>query len=115
LEPLLKSETEILDDGTRVVSIDGELDLYTGPQFERALFGALDGAADVVVDLAECSFIDSTALGILVAANRRLGGSGLAVVTDDRNIRKAFEVTGLGNVLAIHPTRAAALNGGVRV
>jgi anti-sigma B factor antagonist len=113
MEPMLTSQTEILDDGTRVVSIRGELDLYTGPHLERAL----DSASDIVVDLAECTFIDSTALGILLAAKQRLRGSGarLAVVTDDHNIRKVFEITGLDKLFVLHPTRAAALNGGVRV
>ncbi|MGH9321178.1 MAG: STAS domain-containing protein [Vicinamibacteria bacterium] len=102
-----------LDDGTSVVSVAGEVDLYTAPELERELLGAArNGAASLIVDLGECSFIDSTALGVLIEANRRLDGSArsLVLVSDDRNIRKVFEVTGLDRVFTICRSRAEALN-----
>jgi anti-sigma B factor antagonist len=112
----LKTETERLQDGTCVVSIEGELDLYTAAGFEQALWVALsDGAAAVIVDLTNCDFLDSTALDILVSVNKRLGSSaGISIVTADRQIRKIFEITGLDRVFAIHPTRAAAMNSRAR-
>lgn len=106
--------TERLRDGACVVSVAGELDLYTAPEFERQLLGAArKGAAALVVDLLECGFIDSTALGILIKANRCLNGSRtpLTLVIDDRNIRKVFEVMGLDRVFPIYGSRADALTG----
>jgi anti-sigma B factor antagonist len=101
-----------LEDDTFVISVAGELDLYTLPEFERALRGA-DGARSVVVELSQCTFIDSTALGILVLANRRLGHAGarLSVVAPSAEIRQPFELTGLDRKFAFHRSLASALNG----
>jgi anti-anti-sigma factor len=100
-----------LADGTPIVTIRGELDLYTAPEFERAL--CLNGAADgrVVVDLSECTFIDSTGLGILIAADRRTGGNGLVLVARDLEALRAFGVSGLDRQLRLHPTVESALEG----
>jgi anti-sigma B factor antagonist len=107
-------DVELLPESTRVVAVVGELDLYTAPEFERHLLGAtMNGATSVIVDLGRCSFVDSTALGTLISANRRLFATGrsLTVVTADRNVRKVFEVTGLDRVFRIFASRDDALNG----
>lgn len=110
----LKVGTQRLDDGTCVVSVAGEIDMYTAPEFERRLLGAAEnGGGTLIVDLCECTFIDSTALGILIEGHRRLEGSArsLVLVSDDVNIRKVFDVTGLDRVFTICRSRAEALNG----
>jgi anti-sigma B factor antagonist len=114
----LRTKSELFDDGTYVVSVTGELDLHSAPQLESELAGLYDkNVRSVVVDLTECEFIDSTALGLLVNAHKRLGTAQarFSIVTADRNIRKIFEITGLDRVLTIHQTRAVAMNGGLRV
>ena len=58
-------------DGRAVVVTRGELDLATAPELEAAHPGALDGGQDVVVDLRELEFMDSTGLRVLVAAHAR--------------------------------------------
>lgn len=107
-----RASSERLADETRVVSIAGELDLYTAPEFERAL--ELNGAANgrVVVDLSECTFIDSTALGMLLRAERHIGGSALLIVATGAEVLRAFEVSGLARRFALHPSLGSALNGG---
>jgi anti-anti-sigma factor len=100
-----------LPDSTHLVRVSGELDLYTAPEFERAL--ALNGTAAgrVVVDLRECTFIDSTGLGILIAADRHNGGNGLVIVASSLEVLHAFEVSGLDRRLTLHSTVESALNG----
>src|SRR3954454_19580618 len=59
------------ENGAAVVIVDGELDTFTSPrlrEFLAALVNERD--ADVVVDLADVAFLDSTALGVLLAARR---------------------------------------------
>lgn len=106
-----RASSERLADETRVVSVAGELDMYTAPEFERAL--ALNGSADsrVVVDLSGCTFIDSTGLGILVQANRHIGGNPLPIVAAGAEVLRAFEVSGLDRRFALHPSLESALNG----
>lgn len=106
--------TEQLGDGILAVAVAGELDLYTSPQLERALAEATDdGARAVLVDLSECEFVDSTALGVLLVAYRQLRASDrrLAVIAPDRLIRHTFELTGLDRILPLHKSRAAVLEG----
>jgi anti-sigma B factor antagonist len=93
-----------LADGTFVVAAGGEVDLYRAPEFERALAGPLaEGATQLVVDLSEATFVDSTALHVLLRAARQLDREAgeLIVVVPDPNVRKVFEITGVGRFFSV--------------
>jgi anti-sigma B factor antagonist len=105
-------KTDSLDDGVVAIALSGEVDLYTAPRLKEELVGAIEGGAtNVVVDMTDTVFIDSTTLGVLVGGLRRLrpGGGELALVVTDRNIRKIFEITGLDRVFSLHETREDAV------
>lgn len=105
-------KTEQTGDGTYVIALSGEVDLYTAPEFKQQLLEIIgQGAGHVVVDLSETTFIDSTTLGVLVGGVKRLRPEGgqLSLVCSDRNIIKIFEITGLNKVFPIHDTRDEAL------
>jgi anti-sigma B factor antagonist len=105
-------KTEQLGDGTALISLAGEVDLYTAPEFKQQLLEVIgQGAKTVLVDLTDTTFIDSTTLGVLVGGVKRLrpNGGQLALVCDDRNITKIFEITGLDRVFTIYPTREDAI------
>ena len=96
---------------TTVLSVEGELDLASAPDLKWAL-GDLQASAarHVVVDLAKVSFIDSTALGVLVGAQRALReGIRMAIACDDENVLRIFELTGLDCMFEIAPTLDQAL------
>ena len=104
--------TEQLSDDAYVISLSGEVDLYTAPEFKETLLDVIgQGATHVVVDLTDTTFIDSTTLGVLVGGVKRLRPEGgrLSIVCSDRNITKIFEITGLNRVFPIHADRAGAL------
>ena len=106
-------QTEQLGEGTHVIALAGEVDLYTAPELKQELLNAIgDGAKEVVVDFSETTFIDSTTLGVLVGGVKRLrpNGGRLSIVCSDPNITKIFEITGLDRVFPIYPTRADALD-----
>ena len=108
-------KTEKLSDDQYVISLAGEVDLYTAPEFKQQLLDVIDqGGRDVVVDLSSTTFIDSTTLGVLVGGVKRLrpAGGSLTLVCTDPNICKIFEITGLDRVFTIHPTREAAIGTG---
>jgi anti-anti-sigma factor len=114
-EPEFATRTERLADSTYVVSVAGELDMFSAPPFDAAVQGALDaGASSLIVDLSECGFMDSTGISILVSANARLNHSRkpVAVVTDDPNVRQVLRITGVDIIIGLYPSRAAALAGG---
>jgi anti-sigma B factor antagonist len=104
-------KTEQLDGDAYVISLAGEVDLYTAPEFKTQLLDVIaKGAKQVIVDLTNTTFIDSTTLGVLVGGIKRLRSSDgeLSLVCSDRNITKIFEITGLDRVFAIYPTREEA-------
>jgi len=88
-----------------VIALAGECDLYSQPRLTAALRGALEaGERRLVVDLSEATFIDSSVLGALTEAWKRLhttGGADIAVVVADRRLRKIFEITGLDAVFRL--------------
>ena len=103
---------EQVDKDTRIVAVRGEVDLFTAPEFKQRINAAIEaGTRLVVVDLNEASFIDSSSLGILISAHKRLRMRGdlLTIVCGVPAILNTFAITGLDGVLAIEPSRDAAL------
>ncbi|MGI8945334.1 MAG: STAS domain-containing protein [Thermoleophilaceae bacterium] len=103
---------EQVDERTHIIELGGEIDLYTAPEFKERMVQLIDeGKREIVVDLSQATFIDSTTLGVLVGGVKRLrpAGGSLALVCNDPNITKIFEITGLDRVFSIHPAREAAL------
>src|SRR3712207_8345966 len=86
---------EALGEGRQVVAVRGEIDLFTAPELKKTLADAIEnGAKRVVVDLSETTFLDSTALGVLIGAVKRLRSRDgqLVIVNTDTNIAKTFEI-----------------------
>src|SRR5689334_21268421 len=86
-----------LDEHTGVLSVEGELDLASAPSLKWALTDILAAGHDqVVVDLSLVSFIDSTALGVLVGVKKNLTpGAKLAITCTPPDVLNIFELTGL--------------------
>jgi anti-sigma B factor antagonist len=106
-------KSERLNGDAYVISLSGEVDLYTAPEFKQQLLDVIgQGAKEVVVDFTDTTFIDSTTLGVLVGGVKRLrpNGGRLSLVCSDRNITKIFEITGLNKVFEIYETRDAAVD-----
>ena len=103
---------ETIDDDRHVVAVRGEIDLFTAPELKAAVVGAIDaGRTRIVVDLSETTFLDSTALGVLIGALKRLRTRDgvMTIVNRDANIAKTFEITGLDQIFVITDTREAAV------
>jgi anti-sigma B factor antagonist len=103
---------ESLDATRHVIGVRGEIDLFTAPELKQKLTDAIEkGRNQIVVDLTETSFLDSTALGVLIGAVKRLRSNQgrLVLVNVDTNIAKTFEITGLDQIFTILPTRDEAV------
>src|SRR3954452_7440443 len=107
-------EDRRIGDDTHVVTVRGEIDLFTAPDFKHHVAEAIEaGVSHVVVDLTQTTFIDSSSLGVLIGAHRRLklrGGS-LTIVTASETITKTFRITGLDGVFTLLSTIDDALDG----
>ena len=103
---------EQVDETTQVVSVRGEIDLFTAPEFKSRIHDAIEaGRGRVVVDLTATTFIDSSSLGVLISAHRRLKvrGGRLIVACDVPAVLSTFKITGLDSVLEMSRSRDEAL------
>ena len=107
-------EDRRLGDDTHVVAVRGEIDLFTAPEFKQRMSRPIDdGIQRLIVDLSSTTFIDSSSLGVLIGAHRRLkqrNGS-LVVVCDNDAIVKTFKITGLDGVFTLVRSLDDALDG----
>jgi len=96
--------TTEVDNRTCIVSVQGELDVYTAPLLRERLHEVLaQGASKVVLDLHGMTFIDSTGLGVVIGALKRLRESDgdLVLRAPSRSTRKVLDITGLREILEI--------------
>ena len=106
-------------DGTDDIAMlvaGGDIDYDASPQLRERLADRIHaGARRLVVDLSKVTFIDSTAIGVLVGAVMRLheeGGGTLAVVCaeENRRVMRIFEIAGVDSLIALHRSREEALS-----
>jgi anti-sigma B factor antagonist len=112
MPPEFALSEDALDDDRHVVAVRGEIDLFTAPELKQKLTDAIEGGKSrIVVDLTETSFLDSTALGVLIGAVKRLRSrdGALVIVNVDQNIAKTFEITGLDQIFTIVGAREDAV------
>ena len=101
--------------GWTVLSVEGEVDLYTAPAVREAAIGAMEAGADhLLLDLTEVPFMDSSGLGVIVACLKRLRelGGDLAVVSPPSSPpTKLLSLTGLDHAIPTHATVDEAVAG----
>jgi anti-sigma B factor antagonist len=93
-----------------VVTIAGEIDLAVAPALRDQLEALIHaGHSTLYVDLTDATFLDSTALGVLVTAREHCArhGGELHLIVSEPRILKVLEITGLAKTFAIHDSRSA--------
>lgn len=88
-----------------VISVSGEVDIATSPALDAAIATAVgEETKQIVVDLSDVTFMDSSGLGVIVRGLKRSREAGIEldlVITNDR-VLKVFSITGLDQVIEIH-------------
>lgn len=95
-----------------VVALAGEIDLSNHVALRTALNDLIvNGSVDLVLDLTDVTFMDSTGLGAMIGTRRRVHAfqGSLAIVLTNDAILRVFQVTGLDKVFDLYPSRSAAL------
>ncbi|GHF60776.1 anti-anti-sigma factor [Amycolatopsis bartoniae] len=97
-----------------VLSVAGDLDMLTSPQLSESLQKLLERSPRrIVVDLTKVDFLGSAGLAALVTAHERVESrESLRIVASARETQRAFQMTGLDELLALYPTAEAALADG---
>jgi anti-sigma B factor antagonist len=100
--------------GCALVTVVGELDIHTAPGLGQAISEFVqEGVYDLVIDLTNLEFLDSTGLGVLVAGLKKVNSheGSLELVCHEDRLLKVFQITGLLGAFCIHDTVEAALAG----
>ncbi len=99
-------------DDVSVVTVEGEVDVYTAAQLRQTLDQEIaEGRIRLVVDLDSVAFLDSTGLGVLVGRLKLVRNSSgwLRIVCSSERILRVFRITGLDKVFTIHASLDEAL------
>ncbi len=93
-----------LSDGQTVIRVCGELDISSREYVESALLATIASAStDIVVDLGELTFCDSTGLSLFILASEqvRARGSALSFANVPPLVRRLFTIAGLGETFGL--------------
>jgi anti-sigma B factor antagonist len=100
---------QTLEGPSALVSVSGELDLHTCEAFRATLDEARrDGPKHLVFDLSEVTYMDSTALGVLLVTQRQMSEP-IHIVLGRHHQLRLMRLTGLDEVFALHRTLREAL------
>lgn len=109
-----KIDTFSLENGTPVIVLEGEVDVYTAPQLKQQMISLLEaGAKQMIIDLTKVEYFDSTALGVLIGGLKRMRerDGNLSLICPNPRIRRVFEITGLDKIFDIYNTTEEAKSG----
>ena len=90
-------------DGECSLRVRGEIDLANPARLRELLDEAIDGGATrIVVDCRELEFLDSSGIGVLAAARKRLGPDGALVLdSPPAHVRKVLDITGVTGHISV--------------
>ena len=91
------------------LTVRGELDMASGPQFERAVDTAIRGSVGAfVLDLCDLEFLDSSGLSVVLRARAMLARDdrALAIVCPPGSVRRLMEMAGVADLLFLYDSRA---------
>ena len=96
------------------INIEGEIDVYTSPKVKEALNDLIQkGNNNIIVNLEGVSYIDSTGLGVLIGALKRVkeNNGDIKLVCTNLQIKKIFDITGLVKIFELYDSEELALKG----
>jgi anti-sigma B factor antagonist len=88
--------------GTPIVRVRGEIDMTSAADFRSAIANTIERTKGrIVVALDECTYFDSTAVGILVGTQKKIPGRLVVVVPEHGVVRKIIDISGLGRIVTV--------------
>ena len=94
-------------DGIEVIDVAGTIDIHTAPRLRELLIDLVStDNYQLIVNMDQVEFLDSTGLGVLVGGLKRVRAhdGSLDLVCTQERILKLFRITGLTKVFGIHET-----------
>jgi anti-sigma B factor antagonist len=103
----LTINTKSLAPDTAVLGLEGEIDVYTSIQLKQEITQIISqGVTLLVLNMEKVEYLDSTGLGLLIGALKRLreNDGNLIIVSPSERIVRVFEITGLHKIFKIYST-----------
>ncbi|MHB8171441.1 MAG: anti-sigma F factor antagonist [Thermincolia bacterium] len=99
---------------TLIVRVSGELDLAVSESFRNEVEGALErqDVQNLILNLKEVSFIDSSGLGVILGRYKRITqvGGNMAIAEAEPQVRRILELSGILRIMGVFETETAALD-----
>ncbi len=101
-----------LEPGPPVIEVSGEVDLATAPDIYHRVCALAEVEPVVVLDMSRVTFVDSSGLGTLVMADKRLKDAlgELRIVITHPSVQRVFDMTDLYEILSIFGSVTEALD-----
>ena len=92
------------------LEVSGEIEVYSLPDFTRMVESFVGGSQDLIIDLKELEYIDSSGLGYLVTLHDRLerNGQHLKLTNMPTHVSRVFTITRLDKILDISTLEPSA-------
>lgn len=108
----IKIETKALEELAQVVEVQGEIDVYTSPKVKEIISELIEkGNFNLIINLEGVRYIDSTGLGVLIGALKKVREKDgcINLVCNNPQIKKIFNITGLVKIFGIFKSEDEAL------
>ncbi len=99
--------------GATVVELSGEFDIYSAPRFKEMIAAYVDGGdRTFVVCLERVSYVDSSALGAVLAMKHKIEGAAgsLSLVTNQVRTLHLLDIAGINRIIPTFTSRQQALH-----
>ena len=86
-----------IEDDIQTVKLVGDLDVYSEEDFKEFIEEKIDANKDLVFDLKDLDYLDSTGLGMfmLIYNKQKENGKSVKIINTKENIKKLFKITDL--------------------
>ncbi len=105
------------EDVVSVITLRGDIDAYTAPLLRQRLVDLVDeGEVNLIIDLGQVEYLDSTGVGVIFEGLRRVKTKGgtIDLVAGPGRIRRIFDSLGLSKDVPIHGSRDEAFGESAR-
>lgn len=96
-----------------VLELVGDFDAFAASRFRETIVGVIEeGSKNIIVNMKEVEYIDSAGLGALVGGLKRVSEKDgkIVIVSDNYQVKKVFEITGLVKVFSIFTSEPEAVD-----
>ena len=110
----IKIEARAMADDTQAIEVHGEIDVYTSPKVKEIITELIEkGNYNLIINLEGVRYIDSTGLGVLIGALKKVREKDgcINLVCNNPQIKKIFNITGLVKIFGIFKTEEEAQKG----